>query len=66
MRGLGSLCVLLGIGSFILPYFDRQFVLFEPLDPWQPWSGIGVVVAGILLHVLAAKRKAGAKAQDPA
>ena len=49
MANLGVLLILLGIGSFVLPMLGRQFTLMAWVDPYQPFAGIGVALAGVAL-----------------
>lgn len=48
MQGIGSLLVLLGAGSFVLHYFDMDFMLVSWVDNWGPGVGNGIRVAMIV------------------
>jgi hypothetical protein len=45
----GGLLVLLGLGSFVLPLFDYQFMIMSWMEDWQPWAGIEVTALGMAL-----------------
>ena len=49
MANFGVLLILLGVGSFVLPMLGRQFALMGWVDPYQPFAGIGVALAGVAL-----------------
>ena len=49
MRGWGTWMIILGVGSLLLPLLGVQFVLMALLDPWQPFAGIGVALAGMVM-----------------
>lgn len=49
MRGWGILCVILGIGSLLLPRFGMQFMLMELFDDYQPFAAIGISLLGLVL-----------------
>jgi hypothetical protein len=49
VAGLGGFLVVLGVGSLLLPMFNMQFRILEPIDPYQPWAGLIIAVIGIVL-----------------
>ena len=67
MQGIGGLLVLWGIGSFVLPYFNIQFLLIGWIDNWGPGVGNGIriamIVVGGILWLLG--RQSAAKAASP-
>lgn len=62
MRGLGILLMVLGIGSFVLHYMEREFVLLGWVDSWGAEVGIGIRIGvaalGVLLFLLSMRRTA--------
>jgi hypothetical protein len=46
MRGWGTWMVILGIGSFILPLFNLQFMLLNYLGPARPIVAVFLIVIG--------------------
>ena len=66
MTSIGVLLVILGVGSLILPYLGLQFRLMELVDPYQPWAGIVVAALGLVLILVASRRKSGDVAQAEA
>lgn len=67
MQAIGGLLVLLGAGSFLLKYLDREFTVLSWIDNWGANVGMGIrialIVVGIVLLFLG--RKSG-KAESPA
>ncbi len=53
MQGIGWLLIILGIGSFVLNYLEREFILLMWVDNWGPDVGlairIGMIVLGAIL-----------------
>lgn len=49
MRNFGITLLILGIGSFILPYFGYQFRIFNSLGDYEKIVEIGVAVLGAVL-----------------
>jgi hypothetical protein len=49
MQGIGGLLVLLGAGSFVLHYFNMDFMLVSWVDNWGPGVGNGIRVAMIIV-----------------
>jgi hypothetical protein len=49
MRGWGIMCVILGIGSILLPRIGMQFMLMELFDDYQPFAAIGISLLGVVL-----------------
>jgi len=64
MASLGVLLIVFGLGSFVLPLFNLQFELMGWVDPYQPWAGIGVALAGLALLIFA-RGRAGAGSTPP-
>ena len=62
MASLGVLLIVFGVGSFVLPFFNIQFELMGWVDPYQPWAGIGVALAGVALVAFARWRASGGAA----
>ncbi len=60
MGGFGALLILFGLGSFLLPLVGFQFSLMGWVDPYQPWAGIGVALAGVALLLLFPTRRVAA------
>jgi hypothetical protein len=52
MTSFGVLLVVLGVGSFVLPYFD-----IDVLDPYQPWAGVIVSALGLITVLFASRRR---------
>jgi hypothetical protein len=67
MQGIGGLLVLLGAGSFLLPYLDLQFILVSWIDRWGPGVGNGIrialIVVGAILWFMG--RQQAAKTETP-
>jgi hypothetical protein len=63
MTAIGVLLVILGVGSLILPSFNLQFQLMEFVEPYQPWAGVIVAALGLILVLLAARRRRPAPAE---
>jgi hypothetical protein len=59
MTSIGVLLVILGVGSLVLPAFNLQFRLMEIVDPYQPWAGIIAAALGLVLILVASRRKSG-------
>ena len=53
MQSIGWLLLLLGVGSFVLNWLEREFVLLMWIDNWGPEVGlmirIGLIVLGAIL-----------------
>jgi hypothetical protein len=49
MRGWGIWMVILGVGSFVLPFFGLQFMLLDLLGTARPIVAIVMIIAGGLL-----------------
>ncbi|HLE59820.1 MAG TPA: hypothetical protein VJA85_09260 [Candidatus Limnocylindria bacterium] len=60
MGGFGALLILFGLGSLVLPLVGFQFSLMGWVDPYQPWAGIGVALAGVSLLLLVPSRRVAA------
>jgi hypothetical protein len=65
MAGLGGLLVILGLGSLLLPAFDLQFTILEPIDPYQPFAGIGLAIIGAVILALPMLRSRSAGGSGP-
>ena len=67
MQGIGGLLVLLGAGSFLLPYFGLQFILVSWIDNWGIGVGNGIriamIVVGVILWFMG--RQQPAKTENP-
>lgn len=67
MKSIGGLLVLLGLGSFVLHFMDREFKVLSWVDNWGAEAGIGIriamVVVGAVLWWMGNKRE---KAAAPA
>ena len=59
MTSIGVLLVILGVGSLILPSFNLQFRLMDLVDPYQPWAGVIAAALGLVLILVASRRKRG-------
>ena len=46
MRGWGITCLVLGIGSFVLPMMGVQFIVMELFGEYLPFAAIGMTVLG--------------------
>lgn len=61
MKSIGGLMFLLGLGSFVLHYMDREFMLLGWVDNWGPTAGtairIGLIVVGGALWLLGNQRE---------
>ena len=61
MKQLGSLMALLGAGSFVLDFFNMQFILLAWVDNWGPTVAliirIGLIVVGAGLWFFASKKE---------
>ena len=51
MARFGWFLVIVGFGSLILPVFNLQFKILEPVDAYQPMAGIVVGIVGAALLV---------------
>jgi hypothetical protein len=67
MQGIGGLLVLLGAGSFLLPYLGLQFILVSWIDNWGTGVGNGIriamIVVGVILWFMG--RQQPAKTENP-
>jgi purine-cytosine permease-like protein len=61
MTSFGVLLVILGVGSFVLPYFN-----VDALDPYQPWAGVIVAALGLITVLFASRRREPAAAEASA
>jgi len=57
MRGWGTLFIILGIGSYVLPHFDLQFKLISIFGQ-SPWVGVSFIVIGAALLLMSSRREA--------
>lgn len=68
MQGFGGLLFFLGAGSFVLHYFNMEFMLVSWVDNWGPGVGTGIrismIVVGGILWLLG--RKSAAQVTPPA
>lgn len=64
--GFGIALIVLGLGSIALKEFtDYQFILLSWADDWQPLSGIGIALVGVIITlVVARQRRAKAPASE--
>jgi hypothetical protein len=66
MQGIGGFLVLLGAGSFVLHFMDREFRLLSWVDNWGVTAGnairIGLIILGAVLWFVGQKQ---AKAEVP-
>ena len=60
MKGWGTLLVLLGVGSFILPAFGMQFRLINVFGGDPSSSGILFIIVGAVLYLIGQARERGA------
>lgn len=51
MARFGWFLLIIGFGSLVLPAFNLQFTILEPLDAYQPIAGIVVGVIGVVMLV---------------
>lgn len=49
MKSIGGLLFFLGVGSFVLNYLGREFVLIMWIDNWGPTIGIAIRIALIVV-----------------
>lgn len=49
MRGWGVMFVILGAGSFILPYFGIQFKILSIMGEATPYVAAGLAVLGLIM-----------------
>lgn len=56
MQGWGVWLILLGVGSFILPMFGRQFILISIFGPAAPVVSVLFIVGGIVMLVVGRSR----------
>jgi len=52
MQGFGGFLVLIGAGSFVLHYMDREFTVLSWVDNWGPGVGNGIRVACIVVGAI--------------
>jgi len=68
MKSIGSLLVILGLGSFVLNMLGMEFKLLGWIDNWGPTAGIairiGLVVVGAGLWFVGRKRETAKPAQS--
>lgn len=68
MKSFGGLLFILGLGSFLLNYFNYEFKLLAWIDTWGPSVGIairaGLVVVGAALWLIGNKREKAAPASS--
>lgn len=66
MQGLGGFLVLIGAGSFVLHFMDREFTVLSWVDNWGTGVGnairIACIIVGAALWFLGSKN---AKAETP-
>jgi hypothetical protein len=55
VKSWGIWLLILGIGSFILPFFGIQFVLLKIFGDAQVIVAIGMVIAGVVLLVMSSR-----------
>ena len=65
MKRFGFLLLILGLGSFVLPFFGLQFKILSLFGDNQPMVAIGAIVVGVLL-LLIGGGKGAAEAADAA
>ena len=62
MQGIGGLLALLGAGSFVLHYINRELLLLSWVDNWGPGVGngirVGMIVVGVVLWFLGRQKAA--------
>lgn len=63
MAGWGIFLIVIGGGSFILPMMGRQFILVSWLGEARPYVAVAMIIVGIALVVLSAKKGAPASSQ---
>ena len=56
MRSFGVLLLILGLGTFVLDYFDREFVVLSWATDYQPWLSVGLAALGLILIVISMMR----------
>lgn len=61
MKGWGTLLVLLGVGSFILPAFGMQFRLINAFGGDPSSSGVLFIIVGGVLYFIGQARERGAR-----
>jgi len=59
MKGWGTLLVLLGVGSFILPAFGMQFRLINVFGGDPSSSGVLFIIVGAVLYLVGQARERG-------
>jgi hypothetical protein len=52
MQGIGGLLVLLGAGSFVLHFMNKEFALLGWVDNWGVGVGNGIRIAMIVVGVI--------------
>lgn len=69
MANLGLYIAMLGIGSFVLHFFDYEFKLLMWVDHWGTGTGnlirIGMIVGGIGLYLIGDRKKEKVSPEDP-
>jgi len=68
MQGFGGLLVLLGAGSFVLPYVGLEFVFISWIDNWGTGVGYGIRIAMIVVGAIVwyiGKQQADKEAAPP-
>ena len=55
MRQVGIYCLVFGVGSFVLPMLGLQFKLLSLFGSATPLVGIGLIVLGGVMFVVAPK-----------
>jgi len=68
MQGFGGLLALLGAGSFVLHFMDREFTLLSWVDNWGPGIGNGIRIAMIVVGAIIwylGNKQASAEATPP-
>lgn len=66
MKSLGGLLFLLGVGTFVLNYFNMQFKVLSWIDTWGPQVSLGIrvglIVVGAALWFMGRKKAVPAEA----
>jgi len=52
MARVGWLLLIFGAGSLLLPVFDLQFRILQPIEDFQPYAGIALAVIGAVIIAL--------------
>ena len=70
MQGFGGLLVLLGAGSFVLHFMEREFTLLSWVDNWGVGIGNGIriamIVVGAIIWYLGSKQASAESSPPPA